>query len=177
MIVLRGHGDETSLFDSEGTPIPLTFLHDMVSYAQDPRFETRQRILFVDACRGSKSGGAEEQKQSQGTGAVSKGKVWQLKASYGQRNNLVTIYGNVSGFVTYATQEKGLLSDAVITVLKQNARKKKQLAFLATDIRKELSTLITEQISVLDGDASLNPLWIRPNHKLFPRCAISMRCT
>ena len=66
VIVLRGHGDETSLFDSEGTPIPLTFLHDIVSYAQDPRFEAVPRIFIVDTCRGKKSGKVNLVFQSQG---------------------------------------------------------------------------------------------------------------
>ena len=170
MVVLRGHGDEGSLYDSEGTRIPLTFLHDMVSYAQDPRFEAIPRIFIVDACRGSKGGkgvGADDEKQAQGSKAT--GKVWQKKTGHSQRNNLVSLYGNVSGFVTWATKNEGLLSAAVIEVLKQNARKKRPLAYLATDIRKDLTKRIQGQISVLDGDPSLNPLWIRPNHKLFPQ--------
>merc|ERR1719495_534087 len=74
VVVLRGHGDEGSLIDSEGRRIPLTFLHDMVSYAQDPRFEAVPRIFIVDACRGWRSSRDDDEKQSQGTNVQPQGK-------------------------------------------------------------------------------------------------------
>ena len=175
IIVIRGHGDEGVIFDSKGKRIPLTLLHDMVSAHQDPRFEQLPRIFIVDACRGSKGGNqddGDDEKQAQGNEdkARSMAKVWKKEARGGQRKNLLTIYGNVRGFVTFASRDAGLLSAAVIAVLKQNARRRKQLASLGTDIREELNEASEGcQIAVIDGDASLNPLWIQPNHKRFPQ--------
>jgi len=181
VIIVRGHGGEGTIYDSEGTAIPLTFLHDMVSYAQDPRFEALPRIFIVDTCRGSR-GGFIKLKHAQGPDgdqgdkndaddekdALPTSDEFKQRVTTAQRHNLVTIYGNALGFQTFATETEGLLSGAVIKVLKQNARRKKQLAFLATDIRLQLNKVEKGQISVLDGDPSLNPLWIKPNHKVFP---------
>jgi len=168
VVVLRGHGNDGTICDSECNEIPLSFLHDMVSFAQDPRFEALPRIFIVDACRGARGEGDDE-KQSQGANVQPQGDYWEHSASHGQRNNLVTLYGNVSGFVTWALPDTGLFSAAVLKVLKQNARRQKELAFLATDIRKELKNQKRDQILVLDGDASLNPLFIRPSDKFFPK--------
>jgi len=165
VVVLRGHGGDGTLIDSEGTHVPLTFLHDMVSYAQDPRFEAVPRLFIVDACRGWRGFFDEDEKQSQGTDIQPQGEYWRHNATHGQRNNLAALYGTVSGFVTWATKKKGAFSSAVIETLKQNARRQKQLAFLVTDIRKELKNQKKDQILVFDGDASLNPLWIRPKDK------------
>jgi len=165
VVVLRGHGGDGTLIDSEGTHIPLTFLHDMVSYAQDPRFEAVPRLFIVDACRGWRGFLDEDEKQSQGTNIQPQGKYWRHHATHGQRNNLATLYGTVSGFVAWAIDDKGAFSSAVIETLKQNARRQKQLAFLVTEMRKELKKyddIRKTQISVLDGDTSLNPLWMRP---------------
>ena len=129
VVVLRGRGDPGIIYDSEGKAIPLTLLHDMVSYAHDPRFEALPRLFIVDVCSGLET--------------VLSGDVSQNKTSHGQKN-LVSLHGNVHG----------LLSTAVLDVLTQNAHKKKRLASLATDIdlrRQEIYKKRGMQILVRDG--------------------------
>jgi len=156
IVVIRGHGDGGFIFDSEGRRIPLTLLHDVVSFNTNPRFEKMPRIFIVDVCRGPK--GSKLGK------ATSTNNARNTKAPRGQRTKLITINGNVN------PEDAGLLSVAALHVLKQNARRSKQLALLAADIRIKLNETGERHVSVLKGDPSLNSLWLKPNlYKLFPK--------
>eukprot|EP01084_Bolivina_argentea_P305698 528129_1 len=152
IVIHRGHGGKGTILSSDHKQVKITALHDKVSGAWRNKAKSVPRIFIVDACRGGRS--VDEEKNAQNDD----------NALSHPRKNLVTIYGNPEGYVTWVNGKGGFLSQSVIAVLRQNLRKQKEFMKLAKDMNKEIRKIGgDEQMVIYDGDPDLCNLVIIPH--------------
>eukprot|EP01084_Bolivina_argentea_P224134 379076_1 len=147
------------------------------------------RIFIIDACRGGNKistkrpdaviqgkGDAEKTKQQKNDNNDAQPQQKQqqddnddAQPQQKQRNKLITIYGTADGYVTYSSTRQGkggFLSAAIISVLEQNLVYNEQFGILAANMSLRLKQIEYEQMVVIDGDAVLNRLLIKPNKRI-----------